>query len=59
MPEIIPGGLCMHRLDIRIKYLDVCLVCIKCSQVLTTIIISDKVGTIRIVHWEKPETLKI
>lgn len=59
MPEIIPGGLCIHRLAICIKYLDMCLVCNKCSQVLTTIIISDKVGPIRIVHWEKLEILRI
>lgn len=38
MPETIPGGLWTHRLNICVEYLEVFLVHIKCSQVLTTII---------------------
>lgn len=34
-----------------------CLVHIKCSQVLTTIILHNKVRTFIIVYWRKPEAL--
>lgn len=42
-----------HRLNICVEYLEVFLVHIKCSQVLATNILYNKVGTITIVHRGK------
>lgn len=58
IPETIPGGLYMCRLNIC-KLIRSVPGPIKCSEVLTTVIIYIKVGIITIVYWKKPEVLSL